>query len=202
MKLTNRQRNILIGLVLGDAYLQKTGKKNARLRLEHSLKQADYINWKYEQLINIFQTKPKKIERIHPQIKQKYCYLRLQSHSSPIFGKLRKKLYDESGKRIIPEDIHKLLKSRLTLAVWYMDNGYYSKRDKSVHICLPPLKVKEIKYLINALSENFGLRPKWYYRPDGKGCQLNFTGKQKDLLFRIIRPSIIPSLSYKLSLTP
>ena len=74
MKLTKRQKQIIFGLLLGDAYLQKTGKKNARLRLEHSEKQIAYINWKYEKLSNIFQHKPKKISRKHP-ITKKYIII-------------------------------------------------------------------------------------------------------------------------------
>lgn len=202
MKLSIRQKNIVYGSVLGDAYLQKTGKNNARLRLEHSTKQKDYVDWKYNQLKNLFQAKPKKIERIHPKSKQKYYYLRLQSHSSPFFGKLRQQLYNTAGKRQIPKEISELLKSNLTLAVWYMDDGYYYQRDKSAHIYLPKLNPDEIKLLINVLASNYNLKPKWYCRPDRESCQLNFTGQEKNKLFRLVKPYIIPSLKYKLPLTP
>ena len=192
---------IIYGLVLGDAYLQPTGKNNARLRIEHSLKQKDYINWKYEQLENLFQTKPRRIDRYHPKAKKIYSYLRLQSHASPLLGELRKKLYGQDNKRQIIGAIDKLLKARITLAVWYMDDGYYYKRDKSAHIYLPELKEEEIVRLIRALEVNFGLESNWYCRPDRKSCQLNFTGRQKDKLIEIIKPYIIPSLRYKLPLT-
>lgn len=202
MKLSSRQKAIIHGLVLGDAYLQKTGKSNARLRIEHSIKQRDYVNWKYRQLENLFKSKPKKIERIHPESKQKYHYLRLQSHSSPFFGQLREKLYNSQGKRQIPKTISKLLTSSMTLAVWYMDDGYYYKRDKSAHIYLSKLKSNQLDYLVEVLGRNYALKPKWYCRPDKKGCQLNFTGQEKNKLFQLIKAYVIPSLKYKISLTP
>jgi hypothetical protein len=59
---SKKQREILIGTILGDGYLQKTGKRNARLKLEHSEKQKDYIFWKYEELKNLMQDRPKRIE--------------------------------------------------------------------------------------------------------------------------------------------
>ena len=198
MKLTFKQKAILYGLVLGDGYLQRTGEKNARLRLEHSYNQKEYMYWKYDQLKNVFADKPKKIARIHPKTKQTYKYLRLQSHSSPIFGKLHTKLYDSTGKRKVTEDIKKLLKHPLSLAVWYMDDGYYYRRDKSAHIYIPLLPEDQIKLLIDALLENCGLMPGWYCRPDRKGCQLNFVGKEKDKLFDCIRPYILPCFNYKL----
>ena len=47
-----RQEDLVIGMILGDAYLQKTGKQNARLRLEHSIMQKAYLEWKISQLEN------------------------------------------------------------------------------------------------------------------------------------------------------
>jgi hypothetical protein len=126
----------------------------------------------------------------------------LQSQSSPFFGKLRKLFYAETGKRKIDKEIGKILKSNLTLAVWYMDDGYYYKRDKSAHLYLPALSEIEINNLLKALENNYQLKPKWYCRPDRKSCQLTFTGEQKDLLFKLIRPHIIPYFNYKLPLTP
>lgn len=203
MKISTKQKMILYGLVLGDAYLQPTGRLNARLRLEHSLKQNDYVNWKYDQLKNLFQTRPKRINRVHPKTKKTYSYLRLQSHASPFLGELRKMLYSQNNNnRQIIKGLDKLLKTGITLAVWYMDDGYYDKRDKSAHIYLPKLKEEEIIRLIRVLEVNFGLRPNWYCRPDKESCQLNFTGQQKDMLIKIIKPYIIPSLRYKLPLTP
>lgn len=202
MKISVRQKRILFGMILGDAYLQKTGAKNARLRVEHSQKQECYINWKYEQLIDLFQRKPKQIARIHPLSKKKYHYLRLQSHASPYLGKLRRAFYNDQGARKIGDNLGKFLKSRLTLAVWFMDDGYYYKRDKSAHIYLPFLSQGDFIKLLDVLEKNYSLQPKYYCRPDKKGCQLNFTGKQKDLLFKLIRPYILECFNYKLPLTP
>ena len=74
INLTKRQKDILIGTVLGDAYLQKTGQKNARLRLEHGGKQKEYIMWKAKELGNLIQGKPKPLKRVHPITKKTYSY--------------------------------------------------------------------------------------------------------------------------------
>ena len=49
MKFTKLQKAILAGTLLGDAFLQKTGVKNARLRLEHGERQKEYLLWKHMQ---------------------------------------------------------------------------------------------------------------------------------------------------------
>lgn len=202
MKLSAREKAILYGFVLGDGFLQKTGRHNARLRIEHSEKQREYIEWKYRELQTVFAHKPKKIVRMHPKTQQQYTYLRLQSHSSPFLGELRKVLYDGTGKRRISEGIKKFVSSPISIAVWYMDDGYYYVRDKSAHIYLPKFSRDELNRLIHVLYALYAIQPKWYCRPDRMGCQLNFTGVNKEKLFTLIAPYIIPSLKYKLPLTP
>lgn len=46
MALTKLQREVLVGMIMGDAYVQPTGKLTARLRIEQSEKQKDYALWK------------------------------------------------------------------------------------------------------------------------------------------------------------
>lgn len=201
MKLNKKQKMIIYGLILGDGFLQKTGKKNARLRIEHSAKQKEYVDWIYQNLVNVFAGKAKMISRRHPKTMKVYHYYRLQSNSSPVFGELHKKFY-LNNRKIIPEDIEKFLSSQLTLAVWYMDDGYYYQRDKSAHIYLPHFKKNSQKKLLNCLKNNFKLSAKIYCRPDKRACQLNFTGDDKDKLFILIRPYIIPIFNYKLPSNP
>ena len=70
MKLTKRQESILIGSVLGDTFLQKTGSRNARIRFEHGERQKDYLIWKGKQFPRLFQGKPSYLQRIHPITKK------------------------------------------------------------------------------------------------------------------------------------
>ncbi len=58
--LTQLQKSVVIGTVLGDGYLRKIkGRKNAFLEINHSLKQKDYVDWKYSILHNLSGGKPK-----------------------------------------------------------------------------------------------------------------------------------------------
>lgn len=201
MKLSKTQKEIVYGLVLGDAYVQATGASNARLRLEHSAKQEEYMRWLYQELRNLFAKPPDFLQRIHPQTKRMNSYLRLQSQSSPWFGALRKKFYDQNGKRRVPEDFEKFLSGR-TLAIWYMDDGCYYKRDKSAHIYLPKYTAEEIGRLKQAFERRFSITAKVYCRPDRKSCQITINGDDIKKFRLLIEPYIIPSMRYKIPLTP
>ncbi len=201
MGLLKSQREIIIGMILGDAYIQPTGKRNARLRLEHSVKEKEYIFWKYKTLKNMMQAQPKLIKRFNPFYKKQYSYWRCQSHSSPIFGKLRRKFYSDDRK-IVPDNIKSLLKSTLTLAVWCMDDGYFYKRDKHFFLYLPPYTKEEVKKLKESIEENFDLHPEFKIKKKGSEMYFLFNKKEKDKLMSIIMRHLLPLFKERFSSNP
>lgn len=200
MGISRMQREIIIGIVLGDGYLQMTGRKNARLRIEQSARQKDYIYWKYEQLKNIMQAKPKSIKRFNPVWGRSYSYYRCQTHSMPVLGQLRNKFY-KNGRKNLPDDIQDLLKSELTLAVWYMDDGYLYNRDKMAYIYLPRYSIKDQRLIVSIFKQNFGLSPRIIVKKDGN-LVARFKVDDTKRLCELVNPHIIPSMKYKILPTP
>jgi len=196
MELTKQQKNVLIGTILGDGFLQKTGEKNARLRLEHSQKQKDYVLWKGNIFGRLFQGKPSYLERIHPKSKETYKYCRWQSSTTPSFGKWRKYFYP-NGKKIIPRDIGEILNEPISLAVWYMDDGYFNKIDRNSYIYLGRVTRAEAEILQEAIRKNFGIVATVYDKKN-KGHALFFGVNETRKLQHLIRSFIIKSLQYKL----
>ncbi len=196
MKLTRRQTNVLIGAILGDGFLQKTGEKNARLRLEHSQKQKDYVLWKGSIFGRLFQGKPNYLERIHPKSKETYKYYRWQSSAGPAFGKWRKYFYP-NGKKIIPIDIGEVFTKPIMLAVWYMDDGYFNKIDRNSYIYLGRVTRLEAEILQKTIEKNFDIVATIYDKKN-KGYALFFGVTETKKLQTLIRPFIIESLQYKL----
>ena len=200
MKLTKQQTDVLIGTVLGDGFLQKTGEKNARLRLEYSQKQKDFLQWKGNIFGRLFQGKPKCLERIHPKSKKAYKYCRWQSSASPAFGKWREYFYP-NGKKIIPNNLENFLTNPITLAVWYMDDGYFDKINKNSFIYLGRITNAEAKTLQKVIKKNFGITAAVYDKKN-KGLALFFGVAETKKFHTLIHSFIIKSLQYKLSLTP
>ena len=191
---------ILIGTILGDGYLQKTGRKNARLRFEHSTKQKEDLLWKASKFPEFFQGKPKRYVRFNRKFGKTYKYLRFQSNSSPQFGEWRRKFYRNS-KRVVPTDLQDLLTDPLSLAVWFMDDGYLYRRDKMAYIYLPEYSGEDIKRLVRVFERNFGLKPRAKVKKTGSRV-LVFPVKETKKLIALIKPFVIPSMNYKTSLDP
>ena len=66
MNLSLETRSVIIGSLLGDAYLYPNGT----LQIEHSFAQASYVAWKYEKLLGITGKSPVAVTRHDPRLYQ------------------------------------------------------------------------------------------------------------------------------------
>lgn len=183
-------------MILGDCYLQKTGSKNARIRLEHSGKQKDYLMWKASFFPEFFQGKPSELSRFNSKFDKTYNYVRWQSNASPEIGEYQKLFYF-NGKKVIPDNFNLLLTDPISLAIWYMDDGYLYNRDKIAYIYLSKYTDKESKILLQTLYDNFGLNP-YLKKKRGGNLVLIFSVAETRKLIEIIRPHIFDKMGYKL----
>lgn len=188
---------MLVGTVLGDGFLQKTGQKNARLRLEHGEKQKEYLLWKAAQFPRFFQGRPTRLTRTHPHSGQTCAYWRQQSHSSPIFGKWRNVFYPD-GTKHIPADLPEMLTDELSLAVWYMDDGYYYARDKTSFLYLGRVRADEAETARRTIEQNFGVSSRVKDKRK-KGFVLYFPPAETVRLHNRMRKHMLPLFNYKLT---
>ena len=197
--MNQQERSVVIGSILGDGFLQATGMRNARLRLEHSAKQKEYITWKWSVLKRYMQDRPKKLIRFHPTWKKTYVYYRCQSHSTPILGAYRRLFYTGTS-RCVPKELGKLLTPE-ALAVWFMDDGYYYARDKTAYIYLPQYQQRDRERLTQTLATVYGLHPQVEIKTRGS-INLKFPVTETKRLIKIIAPHVIQSMRYKLGEEP
>lgn len=201
MNLTKQQQSALVGMILGDGYLQPTGKRNARLRLEHQAPHSAYLIWKTKLLLQLFQGKPVLLDRIHPLTKKKYHYVRQQSYASPILGKWRKLFYPH-GKKHIPANLAKLLRHEIGFAIWFYDDGYYLKRGHCSYLYLGTVTREEAEIAQQAIHERFGIENRILDKKQ-KGFVLYFPRKESVKIRAILMQYPLPVMAYKIpTLTP
>lgn len=184
---------------MGDSYLQNNGT-NVRLRLEHSLDQEEYLIWKFNSLKRIFNPFPiVKLNRTHPVTKKEYKYIRCQSRTLPELRTIKEVFYKD-GKKIVPADLKNYITRPISLAVWFMDDGYYYKRDKCGYLYLGNVVKQEALICREALKDNFGLETKVLSKK--KGYALYFSRLEMLKLKKIIGRYIIPLFKYKIPIDP
>lgn len=149
ISLSHDELSIIIGSILGDAYIYPLGK----ICLEQSSKQSNYLNWKYNLLERLAYPKIATVSRLDRRngviSESKRFFLR------QYFRKFRQLFYP-NGKKTIPIQTLKEWLTPLSLAVWYMDDGHLEKR-KYPTIATESYRLKDLSEIVSLLKDKFGL---------------------------------------------
>ena len=182
LKVTDKQADILVGCVLGDAYITKLGK----IQIEQSAAQTEYINWKYNQLKSISYGPPvKPVSRYDKRYDKTFYSYRFWTRQ--YFRSWREKFYMENKKIFSLNNL-----SPLSLAVWYMDDGSLNE-GKGAILSTESFSQEDREKIKNLFIKDFNIKPS--FKKQGK---MIIGTKDSKKFFSIIRPYVIPSMQYKL----
>jgi len=193
LRLTQEQRDIIVGLVLGDGHLETQNHgRTYRLKVEHSVKQQAYLEW----IQTIFR------EWIRPR----ELHLRLKdgrpfsvSFSTLSHGSFRfyGQQFYEGRKKVIPKMLAKTL-SPLSIAVWFMDDGSLkSKRHATYIIHTLGYTLEDLRIVQSVLLEKFQIETR-LHRQKGKYWRLYIPQVSARKFRDTIEPFLHPSMRYKL----
>lgn len=186
--LTELQRSIIVGTLLGDGSLIETfSKKNLRLQIDHCEAQKEYVFWKYEMLKTLILTSPSY------QIKNRSWRFRTISH--PEITEIGELFYQDRRK-IIPKNLEKML-TPIGLAVWFMDDGCFIRRDQTFNLNTQCYYQEEVILLKDMLQKNFRLHA-ISIQGDHNGWRLYIQKKSSGWFKEIIKPFVVPCMVYKI----
>lgn len=200
LRLNSVQREVLIGSILGDGYLYPTvSKKYAYLRMCHGPKQRKYLFWKYRHFKDSVLSPP----RYQLQNKNKPDlggYFWFKTIATPELLEYRKLFYPE-GNKIVPLNIGDVFNSRLSLAVWYMDDGCLA--NKSARFNTQGFSLLENELLKRVLKLNYNISSNIIKSGNiGYGYLLNIPVKDTKKLISLVDPYVRKNIPHKTFLTP
>jgi LAGLIDADG DNA endonuclease family len=181
--LTHRQRELVVGSLLGDAYLMPT-TAGWCFRVNHGLSQREYVDWKYAALANFVRTLPKRCGRCY--------YFRTVTH--PEFAVYRRLFYPDRRK-VVPMDLLYEQFTALSLAVWIMDDGAAER--KQLRLNTQSFTFEENEALRAFLRAKLGIR--CTINRDKDRHRLRISSASVDRLRTLVGPYIIPIMLRKLS---
>jgi hypothetical protein len=188
--LTDRQRELVLGSLLGDGYMVAPSAATAAFCESHSIKQSAYLHWKGDILGPHVSSYSPTIKRDGDKV---YHGERLTGVASTHMREWYDLFYPApERKRVFPSDLYKRL-TPLALAVWLMDDGglmaHYHPR---ITFGLDPLSLKRAIRAIRRL----GLTPK--AQPDKCGTHtITFPGQDREF-YSLVSPHVPDCMSYKL----
>ena len=108
-------------------------------------------------------------------------------------------LFYQDKIKVIPKNISKILTSPLSLAIWFMDDGYKRNDCNALRISTDLFKLQEQQLLVKCLKDNFGVDSAIHKK--GKTYNIYIPERSSRKFCELIRPYFIDSLLYKVSLT-
>ena len=194
LKLTDLQRSILVGTLLGDGHLESRDKgKTYRLKIEHQLLQKDYTEWLHSYF--------KEWVRggIYRKLKaQNKEYVGFNTYSHGALRFYAQQFY-VNRKKIIPKMIGKLL-DPLSIAIWFMDDGSWkSNRHKTFIIHTLGFTKKDLESVQKVLEKKFKIKTS-LHRQKEKYWRLYVNSESAKDFEDIVKPytSLIDSMKAKM----
>nr|YP_009367550.1 putative LAGLIDADG homing endonuclease [Pseudoneochloris marina]ARK14538.1 putative LAGLIDADG homing endonuclease [Pseudoneochloris marina] len=218
--LTQFEEAVFLGHLLGDGHIQKRGQ-SFRSKISHSIKQKEYVEWKYEKLKRLCdQNHPPKLV-INKKANEQNYFFYLQS------GKYLKKYHDlfyqpylwtssvedktanvvqkiKYRKTITPALIEALPSDPLLLAVWFLDDGSSRKDVFSGKLATQGFSKEEQFLLQMYLLKNFGIKTQLVLNSRQKKqyyLSIPSKGSHFSNFVKLISPFVnqIESMKYKIS---
>jgi len=185
--LTQQQKSIIVGCILGDGYLRKLpGRKDAFLEINHSIKAKEYVDWKYSILKNICKSAPKA-----RKIDEKRIAYRFFTKQHPEITEMYKQFY-QNGKKVIPKNFRL---DPLMLAVWFMDDGSKTKKG-DVYLNCQQFDFQSQRRLLHALRL---LKIRARMNKDKKYYRIRIYKESIPRLLELIEPYLVSSMRYKVA---
>lgn len=209
-KLTKKQREILVGCILGDLHLKIGNGTNFCAMFQQSNEHKDYLFHLYncfENLCTPDMEPREKIIKINGNEKKQWFFQTKALSCLSFYGNLFYSL-QANGKRVKklttrPNLLKKLL-TPISLAYWFMDDGSQkSKNSKAIILNTHNFTLQEVKQLCEILQTKFELKAKpreqkHLYKEEIKVYYtIYISGHSFENLQKLIKKYIHPSMRYK-----
>jgi len=194
LTLTREQKEILVGLLLGDGHLEtQNSGRTFRLKIEHSVKQRPYVDWLYERFRSWVLTPPqKKLKIVRGRMHEEWWFTTLSHGALRYYGHL----FYQKGIKVVPRIIAHLLTPR-AFAVWFMDDGSVkSSATNGRLINTHGFTRHDVRRLCATLNCQFNLHTRERYQRDG--WQIFIPAEDATTLVALLQPYMIPFFAYKL----
>jgi hypothetical protein len=182
--LTSLQKELVVGSLLGDAYLMPT-TSGFCFRVNHGTQQRDYVDWKFNMLAKLVRTPPRESGNCY--------YFRTVTH--PEFSRYRENFYS-SSRKIVPTELLNDQFSEFSLAIWLMDDGAVDGRQ--LRLNTQSFSLSENEALMSFLRAKFGIETR--INRDKDRYRLRISGASILRFKDLVGPHLIPSMLYKLPL--
>lgn len=196
--LTAELKDILVGLILGDLFMQKRSNSTTSVRccFGQGLVHKEYLLHLYELFKSYGSQAPLIYHVLDKRTGKEHGKIRFSSFALPCFNELYELFYPK-GRKIVPANIGDLL-TPLGLCYWIADDGGFDKKGRTLTLATNSFLLSEVKLLADVLTNKFGL--KCAVHKQYRGYVIRISSKSLRDLQNMLK-DILPSMMlYKIGL--
>lgn len=193
--LTDIQREALLGIILGDGFIEKSKPThNARIRIEQSYpEKSEYLKSLHGLLEPLTAMEPTLLTRNNKKRGTTTQSLYFRTLAMPCLNFYHELFYKDNIK-VIPRNLEELLTAR-GLAYWILDDGGKSVHNQTI-LHTRSFNKEEVEYLQTVLNQNFELRTRLEEKIEDQWV-IYIPVRQKVKLKDIVGPYMHESMLYK-----
>lgn len=195
-RFSSEQNEYLYGGLLGDDCLAfSPNGKHPCLQVVHSTRFRDYVEWKYKFWESLVRSG---IRKIAVKTRNKIFFAhRFRTAVHPGFLPFYQELYRDRKKQITKRWLTNL--TPLSLAIWYMDDGYFRKKRGRIHFITLAFGEKGNKLIRDYFFNKWEVEVNLQKASRGKDKYYLWMNTMNSIKFtKIIAPYILPCFSYKI----
>jgi LAGLIDADG DNA endonuclease family protein len=195
LRLSDVQREILVGILLGDACLEtQNAGRSYRLKIEQGIRHAEYVQHLYWVLRDWVLSPPRpKQGQTRGTTTLNLAFQTVSHYELSLYGEL----FYRERRKVVPDTVGVLLTER-GLAYWYMDDGSMkSSESKGVLFNTHAFRSDDIERLIETLRK-FDLLAQ--ARRQSDGTQIYISGTSYERFVELVDPYVIEAMRYKVPL--
>ena len=207
LNLTKFQREIIVGTLLGDGHLETSDKgKTFRLKIEHSIKQKEYVEWLHNQFKELVHggiriwTRSSKFPNGSTKISEKCGFTTFSLGFLRFYGQQ----FYQNGTKMIPKMIEKLLTPN-SIAIWFLDDGSFKSQKHRTFIIHSHGYTKNELKIVQKCFAKLGIKTRLHKQTREKGVfwRIYVLSESAEKFAEMVKPIInqIPSMKYKLGNT-
>ncbi len=196
-ELTPEQKEIIIGVILGDGCLEKLNiRSNTRLKIDNAYPDQEKFVYTLRKFFDsITNMEPKILTRTDKRSNKTSQSISFSTLTLPCLNYYHELFY-KNKKKSIPSNIEELLTER-GLAFWLMGDGLYRKDRGGVIICTDSFVLEDTKLLTAVLINKFELSASTSKHKDNV-YRIYIHKKSVDKLIGLVKPYFISTMEYKL----
>jgi hypothetical protein len=196
LKLSNIQKEVLVGILLGDANLQTESQgRTYRLRVSQSHAHKEYLFHLYEIFKDFVKTPPNNVT-FYDKDNKSFSRWTFSTIQHACFRHYGQEFYPNLGEKVIPKSIHKKLTPR-AIAYWYMDDGAqkWKGHSQGIRFCTDSFCHEDVKRLATLLEKKYAWKTSVHKQ--GIHTRIGVSTYSYDLVRKEVYDFFIASMLYK-----